>query len=348
LLERSAEDAARRGPVYDLLKEHASLPSGAALALRFMGAVHRLVLEGRAPDLARFYPSVGGDSDDLEAAWRAFRDVVAGSAEELRPLLDSAVQTNEVGRAAGLLGGFLEVSRRAERPLRLLEIGSSGGLNLLWDRFHYDAGPAGTWGPADSPVHLDGFESAPDLGIDARIAERAGCDPDPIDERSEEGRLTLSSYLWADQLERWARLQGALDLAGDANPPERSGAAEWLRGRLAEVRPGQATVVFHSIVWQYMAPDEQAEVERLIIKAGERATPDAPVAWLYLEPPAHGDDVSPGHLAGSLDFTAERAAPDDLAEVRLSLWPGARSKVVAHCGYHGRPVRWFGWDGEKG
>jgi hypothetical protein len=25
-----------------------------------MAAVHRLVLEGRAPDLARFYPSAGG------------------------------------------------------------------------------------------------------------------------------------------------------------------------------------------------------------------------------------------------------------------------------------------------
>ena len=37
-------------------------------ALQLMGAVHRLVLEGRAPELARFYPSAGGTPDADAAA----------------------------------------------------------------------------------------------------------------------------------------------------------------------------------------------------------------------------------------------------------------------------------------
>ena len=47
----------------ELLTGRGDDPVGSALALRFLGAVHRIVLDGRAPDLAALYPSVGGVSD---------------------------------------------------------------------------------------------------------------------------------------------------------------------------------------------------------------------------------------------------------------------------------------------
>src|SRR5438034_5449361 len=105
-----------------------------ALALRFMGAVHRLVLEGRAPALARHYPSAGGEAG-LEGAWAAFRDTLEQHRDTLRALVTSPVQTNEVGRSAALLGGFLLVARETGLPLRLLELGASAGLNLRWDHY---------------------------------------------------------------------------------------------------------------------------------------------------------------------------------------------------------------------
>lgn len=40
-----------------------------------MGAVHRLVLEGRAPPLAAFRPSVGG-TVDLNQLWEVFSGVI--------------------------------------------------------------------------------------------------------------------------------------------------------------------------------------------------------------------------------------------------------------------------------
>src|SRR4051795_12181329 len=60
LLERAAADFEADGPCAALLEGHEGDSLGSALPLRFMGAIHRLVLSGRAPELAGFFPSAGG------------------------------------------------------------------------------------------------------------------------------------------------------------------------------------------------------------------------------------------------------------------------------------------------
>src|SRR5439155_1529278 len=99
LLERAAADVEAGGPAWPVLEGHEDDPRGSALALRFLGAVHRLVLEGRVPALARHYPSAGGEAG-LEGAWAVFRDTLEQHRDVLRALLRSPVQTNEVGRSA--------------------------------------------------------------------------------------------------------------------------------------------------------------------------------------------------------------------------------------------------------
>src|SRR2546423_11345630 len=63
LLERAAGDVEDGGPCWEVLRGRVEAEAGkgwSALALRFMRSVHRLVLEGRAPELGRHYPSAGG------------------------------------------------------------------------------------------------------------------------------------------------------------------------------------------------------------------------------------------------------------------------------------------------
>src|SRR5207302_152409 len=74
LLERAAGDVQAGGPAWEVLKGHHADPRGSMLGLRLMGAVHRLVLEGAAPELARFYASVGGDEPSERGASEAFLD----------------------------------------------------------------------------------------------------------------------------------------------------------------------------------------------------------------------------------------------------------------------------------
>src|ERR1700730_12234089 len=69
LLARAAEDMERGGgPLVALLDGSTGNPIPDGLVLRLMGAVHRLVLDGAAPELARYYPSAGGVPESA-AAW---------------------------------------------------------------------------------------------------------------------------------------------------------------------------------------------------------------------------------------------------------------------------------------
>jgi hypothetical protein len=317
LLERAAADLERGGPVAAVLQDR-DASQRSMLALRLMGSVHRLVLQGDAPALARAYPSAGGRAD-AALAWPAFSSTLEDRMEDVWTGLDRPVQTNEVGRSAALVGGFLEVARATRAPLRVLEVGASAGLNLRWDRFSYEA-RGQKWGPPDSPVRLCSFNSDMPLPFEvaAQVVERAGCDPAPVDPTTDDGRLTLLSYLWADQVARLRLLRAALAVAAEVPVRvDEADAVEWLGERL---RPtgGVATVVFHSIVMQYLSDDDRAAVVDIVRSEGAAARADAPLAWLRMEP------------AG------------EHAEVRLTLWPGGDESLLAISGYHGGGVRWLG------
>src|SRR3954447_12744717 len=226
LLARAADDYERGGPTRRVLEGHEKDPKDSALALRLMGAVHRLALTGRAPALARRYAAADGDG---ERTWEAFRATLEDRVDELRPLVERPVQTNEVGRCAALLPGFLDVAARTGKPLRMLEVGASAGLNLGWSEYRYQAGDF-VWGPPRSALRID-FELLGGGGpaaVPATVAERAGCDASPVDPASEEGRLALLSYAWPAEVAGMARLRAALEFAaGSPAPVERGGAVEW-------------------------------------------------------------------------------------------------------------------------
>jgi hypothetical protein len=320
LLGHVRDDVEAGGPSWSILERYAGLPFAAAVPLRFLGAVHRLVLAGRAPTLARHYPSVGGDAD-ADGAWEVLRALLTSEAPALAPYLARPPQTNEVARAAALVGGFLTLVREHALPLRLLEIGASAGLHLRFDRYRYEAGGL-AFGDAASPVRfVEAWEGTPPLDTPCAIVLlREGCDANPVDPTTEEGRLTLTSYVWPDQAARLVALRGALAVA--ARVPalvDRAPAAAWVAARLPGPMPGAVTVVFHSIVWQYLAPEDRQRIRATIEQAGRAASAAAPVAWLRFEPSADGT----------------------CCEVRLRSWPDGGDRLLATSGFHGPPVRWL-------
>lgn len=330
ILEAAADDVRRGGAAWKLLAGREREAARSFLALRLTGAVHRLVLMGRLPELAALYPSAGGEAD-VERAPRKFIEALAGHPEEVAAHLDRPVQTNEVGRCAGLVGGFMVVADETRLPLAVLEVGASAGLNLRFDRYRYSSGGR-SWGDLESPVRFeDVFESAtPPLDAPLTVAERRGCDASPLDPRSSEDRLTLMSYVWPDQSARFGLLEAALEVAArDEVEVERAGAAAWAERALAVRRPGVATVLYHSIVVQYLSPEEGEALHAAIVAAGTRATSDAPFAWLFLEPGG------------------------DKTDVRLTLWPldrfspGEEARLLARAGYHSSPVEWLGAPGPQ-
>ena len=135
LMAYAADDLLDGGPVAVALSGRELDPGPHAVTLRLFGAVHGLVLSGRAPDLAAYYPSVGGTADP-DAAWPEFRRVCAEQLDAIRPWLESPPQTNEIGRSAALLGGVLHVAAATRLPVRLMELEASAGLNQRYLRKH--------------------------------------------------------------------------------------------------------------------------------------------------------------------------------------------------------------------
>lgn len=325
LMARVADSVGTVAPLDRVLAGHEHDPGPSALGLRLLGTVHRLVLERRAGALAACYPSVGGRWD-LDAAWPSFLDLLHTEVGAVRAGLDVPPQTNEVGRAAALVGALLRVPA-ASLPVRMFELGASGGLNLRADRFRYldtEAGSSGSWGPADSPVVLEDAWSGVLTPVARRldVVERVGCDPAPVDPSTTAGRTLLTAYVWPDQADRLERLRGAFAVAAAVTAEVRRQRAQDLVAGL-ELRAGCCTVLWHSVMWQYLGADERATVRRHLERLAGEASTDAPLVHVSLEPRRR----APG---GDHEFL-----------VVVEQWPHApEPTVLGTAGGHGPPVTW--------
>jgi hypothetical protein len=324
-LMRAAGQDADEGGIVATIFAGDPLTPGSVPELRLLAALHHVVLSGGAPQLARYFPSAGGDAPPAEA-WPVARRTLVEQAELVAELARRTVQTNEPGRCVALYGGLLWLTERHGLPIRLLEIGASAGLNLNVDRFRYvvDGAPLGD--PA-SPLEFvepwTGRPVAKPAAVAARlqIAERGGCDRAPIDATTHEGRLTLQSYIWPDEPERIARIGRAAAVAV-RHPVEvqRRSAGAWLLERLGDARPAMLTVVWQSVVNQYLDAGERDTIRSAFASAA-----GGPLAWLTLEPPAASGEGERFELRC-------RERPEDNGS--------GVARLLAHAGYHGPPVAW--------
>ncbi len=292
-------------------------PNADALVLRLTGGLHAAVLGGTAPALAACYPPAPMPAEDK--LWQAIAPVLA--APGFAGWLDSAPQTNEVGRTGPLAAGMLAIAAETGLPLSLLELGASAGLNLLPDRYDLRLGGtrAGDPGAALSIDPL--WEGAAPPAVRLRIADRAGVDLSPLDVCNPVETRRMLAYVWPDQPARLQRMRTAIAIAATAPPLLVQGdAAAFVEARAVPVE-GVATTVFHSIAFQYFPPGTQRRIAEHMAGAGSAATAEAPLAWLSYE---MSDPRHPG-------------AP----ELRLTLWPGGADRLLGIGHPHGHSLRWL-------
>ena len=221
-----------------------------------------------------------------------------------------------------LVCGLAHIQQRFGLPLRLLEVGASAGLLSRVPWYRIDAGHTAC-GPQDSPVQLgpEWFTAPPAaLPDQLHVTDQAAADLSPIDVATPAGRLAIQSFVWPDQVERIERLRAALSIA-EAHPlhVERADAGAWLSRHLeGPLVAHTATVVFHTIVWQYLPASTRDHLRRTLAAAGVAATRQNPLCWLRMEPAA------PTH-----------------ADLRLTVWPGGEETHLADVGYHGHGLSWL-------
>ena len=314
--------------VVGVLAGHEDDPGPSALALRLMAAVHRRVLDGDEPALAAYYPDVTAASAgplDPDGAWTELHRVLEHAGAALHGGLQQPPQTNEVGRAAALVGGLLHIAASTGLPVRLFEIGASAGLNLNADRFALLSSDGDHLaGPADSPVRLvDAWRGRPPpRHVPLTIAERWGCDLAPIDARTPSGARSLMAYVWPDMPVRIARLRAAIEIAA-AHPVtvDRLDAVQGVES--LRLRDGHVSVLWHSVMWQYLDAADRSTIQRHVETLGAgSATSRRPLAHLRMEP--------------------ARRAPGEPYEflVVATVWPGGQSRVLGSAASHGIPTTW--------
>ena len=287
-----------------------------ALALRLAGGLNALARSGQDDGLTALYAGVAGD-------WPTTLSRVLRQWDEwLNPWLDSAPQTNEVGRSGILYPGVMAVAAQFGPRVELIEIGASGGLNLNMDFYGYRFG-AVTAGALDSPVQLapDWIGPLPILAP-VEVVERSGVDLNPLDLTDPATAHHMLAYIWPDQTDRVSRAEGAIAIACAYPPPvEQGDGADWIERKLAQPQEAGVTrIVYHSVALQYFPAQGRERVVHAIRAAGERATIERPLAWL------------------SMEFRQEVVA----AELTLQTWPGAGEPILlARTHPHGAHIDWL-------
>lgn len=275
------------GPLGDSLPHLAR--AGDRIGLRVLAAVHRLVLDGSMTPLIDVDAPLMAEA--VESALLAHPDL-------LHDYLERVPQTNEIGRGRQLR----RVLAGIDGPVRLVEVGSSAGLNLR-------------------PEIIE-----PDPGVSTRlpvIVERIGCDLDPRGVTDTSDVALLCSYVWMDDHVRLAALRGALDHASSIPVQiERESAAAYL-SRL-DLVPGTDTVVWHSALLAYLDATERDGIVSAVTALGAGASSDTRLVYATWERDGQcPDDVTADHVL------TVRTWAGDGAPVEHALLRGSTHGVAA-------------------
>ena len=306
------------GALLDAIRAWPGAPLADALPLRVAGGIHALRLKGAEPQLEAIYTDQQ-EVDDAEVIAAAIRHYEA----ELLPWLDGPPQTNEAGRSANFIGAMLWLADQGLPPrFECLEIGSSAGINLMLDRYHYDLGGVRV-GPEPGAIRFKPEwqgDAPPDRQIE--IVSTCGCDVAPVDLTDPEQATRLKAYIWPEHTVRFERMDAAISEA-TRSPPDlvKMNAADFVESELAKPQAaGTTRMLMHSIVWQYVPEDQQARVTAAIEAAGAKATAERPLAWVALE--------------------ANRVL--HIHEMTVRYWPGGdEPSLVTRAHPHGASIEWL-------
>ena len=296
-------------------------PLADALPLRVAGGFHALHLAGEHDRLSAIY---NGDEAALADAEQIIAQTIASDEAALLPWLDSPPQTNEAGRSSSYVAGLLWLTARGLPPrYELLEIGSSAGLNLMIDRYHYDLGGVSV-GPDNARLSFKPeWRGPPPPDTSFTFESISGCDIAPVDLTDPAQARRLTAYIWPEHKTRFKRMNIATALVNDTPPRlEAASAGDWMARNLAKPqKEGVTRVMIHSIVWQYIPEAERGRITQLMEQASAKATADWPLAWISLE--------------------ANRGTYRH--ELVIQHWPGDGQPVkLGEAHAHGAWVKWLG------
>lgn len=244
----------------------------------FFAAVKRAAETSPRSDLARLYARIADGEPPPPSLPAAFARFCAERAPEIAALARTRrVQTNEIRRCAYLMPAFGTVAADAgARPLAIIDVGASAGLNLLWDEYRYAYSDGSEYGPRDSAATIESELRSPMPPLPSafpEVAFRAGVDLSPVDLSDDDAFGWMQALVWPDHADRAALLSAAREI-WLANPPrvESGDAVETLPRLLAAAPPDAALCVFHCHALNQFPPAARDEFYGILRRESNRRT----------------------------------------------------------------------------
>ena len=252
-------------------------------------SVNWLLAQDPTAELRTYYPIHGGDRSVGSDLGPAFADFCLRNRAELLELLaHRSTQTNEVRRCFALRLGLRQVSRRWPGPLHLVEVGTSAGLNLIFDRYAYRIDGQLVEGDGSAAVITTELRGGGRLdwatGADPVISRRLGLDQDLVDLADADAQRWLEAFIWPEQVGDLATLRAAIGtfLAQRAEVELVPGnAVTDTAAMITDLAGDEPVIVFTATLLNYLsAADRRAFLDQLDSAAARRR-----VAWVFVEAP---------------------------------------------------------------
>ncbi|MCB0977985.1 MAG: DUF2332 domain-containing protein [Acidimicrobiales bacterium] len=324
-----------------------------------------LTAHGQDP-LADWYPSLRGQptqvSDGSGDPWPHFRRVALDEPKVAETMATRGTQTNEVGRCATTVPALGFVQRDVNRPIGLVEVGASAGLNLRLDSYGYrwtrevrgsESGPSANASGRDGHDSVELLPGRPVM-VESRwragrrpavptemvaIGARMGIDRDPVDLSDTSAARWLIACQWPEQVERLERCRAAVRearsaaAAGETAPVRRGDLVDLVGPAVVALPDDSHPVVLATWVLTYLGPEGQRRF--LAALDGVAASRDLTLVLQEEPSAAPGLDLPPRPDV--------RSVPGPTALCRIDWRDGRRGDAVrlADQHPHGTWAEWF-------
>ena len=197
----------------ELLNIAASSREGQPVPNIFFAAVHYLLLKNQEEPLAKYYPSIQ-QSPITEIRFDLFKGFCLDKEHEIQQIISTRlVQTNVINRCAYLMPIFSKLIAEEGRPTTIIDIGTSAGLTLNFDKYEYWYNGQKLFGESNVIVESKIIESPiPKIYPISQPIQKIGIDQNLIDPMDKDEVLWLKALVWADQLVRFTIMDEALKL----------------------------------------------------------------------------------------------------------------------------------------
>ena len=274
-------------PIYEALSKVVSVNSALLTMARecnagqpipnlFFSAVKRVLAEYPDEDLWTHYARGAETGRPTSGLADAFTSFCERHQEEVLDLVRTRrVQTNEIRRCSYLMPAFGVVAlENPGKPLALIDVGASAGLNLLWNRYRYLYSDGSAFGPADSGAVIEAetrtrmpqmLEYFPDVAL------RIGIDLNPVDLRNEQEYKWMTALVWPDHPDRAALLAAARQIWLEDTPEVLSGDAIDVFPRVLQRVPTDAVLcVCHCHTLNQFPVEARAAFYHILLTESER------------------------------------------------------------------------------